>query len=211
MLGILGGTFDPIHLGHTHIANQVIKRLDLEQVQFMPCALPVHRGSPHASASQRCEMIELAISANPGFALNRLELQREGPSYMIDSLRSLRQEQARAGDDRQLALILGADAFNGFAAWKSPADILEIAHLVVCCRPGYVVDEQLFAAHRVDHADELRQRRSGGILLLAVDAIDCSASELRTALRQGLATDQYLDAAVARYIDQHNLYRNTSD
>lgn len=205
MLGILGGTFDPIHLGHTHIATQVVARLDLEQIQFMPCALPVHRNSPHADATQRCDMIQLALQGSPRFTLNRLELERSGPSYTVDSLRRMHRQ------DRQLVLILGGDAFNGFSTWQSPAEILELAHLVVCRRPGYVVDEQLYAEHRVDSVGELRQRRSGGILLMSVDAVDCSASQLREDLYRGLATDKCLESEVAHYIQQHNLYRDNSD
>ena len=211
MLGILGGTFDPIHLGHTHIATQVLQRLDLDQLQFMPCALPVHRGSPHASAAQRCEMIELALQGKPRLTLNRLELERAEPSYTIDSLHRLQSGDALDGELRKLVLILGGDAFNGFARWKSPGEILELAHVVVCHRPGYRVDEQLFAEHRVDDVDSLRRLRSGGILVMSVDAIDCSASQLRDILRRGQAIDDYLDVAVARYIEQHNLYRNNSD
>lgn len=207
MLGILGGTFDPVHLGHTHIAQQVLTRLDLEQLQFMPCAMPVHRGLPRASASQRCDMIELALHGEPRLVLNRLELERDGPSYTVDSLRQLRREHPAV----DIVLVLGGDAFNGFAGWKAPGDILELAHLVVCCRPGFTVDEDLFAGQRVSEVDELRHRRAGGILLLSVDAIDCSASQVREALAAGAPTDRFLNVAVARYIEQHNLYRNTRD
>jgi nicotinate-nucleotide adenylyltransferase len=211
MTGILGGTFDPIHLGHTHIASQVVARLGLQRLQFMPCALPVHRGSPHASAQQRCEMIELAIENTPAFSLNRIELQRDGPSYTIDSLRRIRQNAGfRPGTDC-LVLILGADAFNGFADWKSPRQILELAHLVICCRPGVEVDADLFAAHRVATPEQLRERNAGAILVLAVDAPDCSSSMVRGVLQQGLSARQYLCAAVADYIDEHNLYRNKCD
>jgi nicotinate-nucleotide adenylyltransferase len=211
MLGILGGTFDPIHLGHTHIANQVVARLDLAQLQFMPCALPVHRGSPQASAAQRCAMIELALRGHPRLSLNRLELERDEPSYTVDSLRQLRRDDARSGIERGIVLALGGDAFNGFSGWKAPDEILELAHLVVCCRPGFAVDEQAYAEHRVADAERLRQRRSGCILLLSVDAIDCSASQVRDAVRAGAPTDRFLDVAVARYIEQHNLYRNIRD
>ena len=211
MTGILGGTFDPIHLGHTHIASQVVTRLGLQRLQFMPCALPVHRDSPHASAEQRCEMIELAIENTPAFSLNRIELQRSEPSYTIDSLRRIRQsDDFRSGED-SLALILGADAFNGFADWKAPRQILQLAHLVICCRPGFEADGNLFAAHRVDSPAQLRERRAGGILVLAVDAPDCSSSLVRAVLRQGLAAHQYLSTAVAGYIDKHNLYRKECD
>ena len=211
MTGILGGTFDPIHLGHTHIASQVATRLALQRLQFMPCALPVHRGSPHASAQQRCEMIELAIEDTPAFSLNRIELQHSEPSYTIDSLRRIRQSADFQSGDDCLVLILGADAFNGFAGWKSPRQILELAHLVICCRPGIELDDDLFASHRVATPEQLRARNAGGILVLAVDAPDCSSSMLRDELQQGLAARQFLSAAVADYIDEHNLYRKECD
>jgi len=207
MTGILGGTFDPIHLGHTYIAAQVVKQLGLQRLQFMPCALPVHRDSPHASAEQRCAMIELAIGEIPEFSLNAVELQRSGPSYTVDSLRRIRQSDGFQPGADSLVLVLGADAFNGFAGWKAPRQILQLAHLVVCCRPGSDVDGKLFAAHRVSSAGQLRARRAGGILVLAVGAPDCSSSLVREALRQGLPARQYLSAAVADYIDKHNLYR----
>jgi nicotinate-nucleotide adenylyltransferase len=211
MTGILGGTFDPIHLGHTHIASQVVTRLGLQRLEFMPCALPVHRGSPHASAQHRCEMIELAIKDTPAFSLNRTELQHSGPSYTIDSLRRIRQSAGFQPAEECLVLILGADAFNGFAGWKAPRQILQLAHLVICCRPGYEVDEELFAEHRVATPEQLWERDVGGILMVAVDAPDCSSSMVRGALKQGFAARQYLTAPVADYIDEHKLYRKECD
>jgi nicotinate-nucleotide adenylyltransferase len=211
MTGILGGTFDPIHLGHTHIANQVVTRLGLQRLQFMPCDLPVHRGSPHASAEQRCEMIQLAIEDSPAFSLNRIELQFGGPSFTVDSLRRIHQGPAFQPGEDSLVLILGADAFNGFASWKQPGQILQLAHLVVCCRPGFEIDENLFAAHRVATPAQLRRRNAGAIIELAVDAPDCSSSLVRGILQQGQAARQYLNPAVADYIDQHKLYRKQCD
>jgi nicotinate-nucleotide adenylyltransferase len=206
LTGILGGTFDPIHLGHLHIAHQVTARLGLQQVQFMPCAQPVHRERPCASEAQRCRMIELAIEEQPAFVLNTLELQRGGPSYSIDSLREIRRQNTQS-----LVLILGADAFNGFANWKSPGEILEIAHLVVCCRPGFEIDNAIFGDHRVETPSELANSRAGGILALTLDAIDCSSSRVRAALEMGNTPRQYLTAKVADYIDEHYLYRKPCD
>ena len=90
MIGILGGTFDPIHRGHLHIATQISAQLGLQQMQLMPCALPVHRDQPHASPEQRCAMIELAIEGHAELALNTIELERKGPYYSVDSLREMR-------------------------------------------------------------------------------------------------------------------------
>jgi nicotinate-nucleotide adenylyltransferase len=206
MIGILGGTFDPIHLGHLHIASQVTTRLGLQQLQFMPCAQPVHRDRPCASAAQRCCMIELAIEDQPAFVLNSLELQRGGPSYSVDSLREIGRQHAQ-----KLVLILGADAFNGFADWKSPGEILELAHLVVCGRPGFKIDTAIYVDHRVEAVSELASRRAGGILAMTVDALDCSSSRVRTALEMGNTPRQYLNTKVADYIDEHHLYRKPRD
>jgi len=206
MIGILGGTFDPIHLGHLHIANQVASRLKLQQLQFMPCALPVHRDQPRASAAHRCKMIELAIAERPEFVLNALELQRAGPSYSVDSLREISRLS-----EQSLVLILGADAFNGFASWKSPDEILRLANLVVCGRPGFEIDNGVCSGNRVQTPLELEKRHAGGILSLTVDALDCSSSSVRAALARGNTPRHYLTGAVADYIDEHDLYRKLSD
>ena len=206
MIGILGGTFDPIHEGHFHIAKQVLNRLGLEQVQFMPCSLPVHRGEPHASANDRCAMIELMIANQPAFVLNTLELDRGGPSFMIDSLREIRDQI-----DSTLVLVLGADTFNDFTNWKSPHEILQLAHLVVCHRPGYEVDPEIFREYRVDFPVALSERSAGAILMLEVEANDCSSSAVRAALVQGNRPEQCIRPVVANYIDEHHLYRKNVD
>lgn len=206
MIGILGGTFDPIHRGHLHIATRISAQLGLQQLQLMPCALPVHRDQPHASPEHRCAMIGLAIEGYAELALNTIELERKGPSYSVDSLREIRR-----ATDASLALVLGADAFNGFAGWKSPQEVLAMAHLVVCCRPGFEVEADLYAKQRVDSAAELSKRAAGCILLLRVDAIDCSSSAVRAAMHAGNTPRQYLAPPVADYIDQHNLYRKPGD
>ena len=206
MIGILGGTFDPIHNGHLHIASEAAARLQLARVLFMPCALPVHRQRPRASAEQRCEMIELALRQRPDFVLERIEIERGGPSYMVDSLR----EMHRRGDER-LLLLLGTDAFNAFAGWKQPDEILELASLLICARPGVEPNTSIFAANRVDSCAQLLERPAGAILTLEVAAPECSSSELRAALVAGRIPRQWLPAAVADYIETHHLYRSAGD
>jgi len=206
MIGILGGTFDPIHNGHLHIATQLVDRLDLQQLQFMPCALPVHRDLPRASTTHRCAMIDLVIAGQPTLSLNRVEIDRNGPSYSVDSLREIRRRT-----DSILALVLGADAFNGFASWKLPQEILQLANLVVCYRPGFEVDQELFSQHRVASADALSRHAAGAILLLEVEAIDCSSSAVRAALDAGKIPRHCLSPVVVDYIEKHNLYRKQGD
>ena len=206
MIAILGGTFDPIHKGHLHIATRVFERLSVEQIQFMPCALPVHRQPPRASAEQRCDMIALEITGKPEFALNRIEVDRTGPSYSVDSLRAMHQ----LGFNR-IALILGSDSFAGFSAWKQADKILKLAHLIVCHRPGTERDSNSYSAHRVESADQLESSQAGSILMLDVDAPDCASSELRERIAKRLNTDDCLGSAVADYIDQKKLYRKLDD
>lgn len=206
MIGILGGTFDPIHNGHLQIATQALARLQLQQVQFMPCALPVHRDQPRATAQQRCDMIESVLAEHPEFILNTLEIERDGPSYTIDSLREIRRRSAAT-----LLLLLGSDAFNGFADWKQPREILELAHLVVCLRPGVSVDPTLFPEYRIESVGQLSRQSTGAILPLEVDAIDCSSSAVRAALQTDAIPRQWLPSGVADYIQTHHLYRSSGD
>ncbi len=200
--GILGGTFDPVHRGHLHVAFQVLALLEPVEIQFMPCEQPVHRDSPRASGKHRCAMLERAVAAHPRFCVNPLEIERGGPSYSVDSLQAI---QGRT--DSSLALILGSDAFNGFPRWKDPQRILEIAHLVVCHRPGAPLDADLYAERRVMSAAELSQQPSGLILVLEIEANHCASSELRRQIAAGESTDDCLSAGVADYIRQHHLYR----
>lgn len=206
MIGILGGTFDPVHNGHVHIARQLVSRLGLEQLQFMPCALPVHRSLPRASALHRRAMLELVIADQPAFSLNTLEIDRDGPSYSVDSLREICRQS-----DSVLTLVLGADAFNSFDSWKSPGEILQLANLVVCYRPGFEVDQKHFSQHRVASAEEWSKQAAGAILLLEVEALACSSSTVRAALEAGKIPRHWLPPAVADYIDKHNLYRQPGD
>ncbi len=151
-------------------------------------------------------MIDMVLAGHPELVLNTLEIDRAGPSYTIDSLLQIRRH-----GDQPLALLLGTDAFNGFAGWKQPQQILELAHLVVCIRPGVEVDPTLFPERRVDAAHQLQEQAAGAILLLEADAIDCSSSEVRAALAKGDIPRQWLHSAVADYIQTHHLYRRSGD
>lgn len=132
MVGIVGGTFDPIHFGHLRMALELSTRLGLDEVRFIPAARPPHRGEPDASDLQRLEMVARAILAEERFVLDDREYRREGDSYMVDTLESLRAEM---GDDVSLNLIMGSDAFLGLADWHRWQSLLELAHIVVVTRP----------------------------------------------------------------------------
>ncbi len=203
MIGILGGSFDPIHNGHVLVAAAVRQRLGLDAVRFVPCAEPVHRDPPRASVAHRVAMIELAIDDEPAFSLDRQELDRGGPSYSVDTLRALR--AALAGP---LVLILGGDAFNGFAGWREPAEILRLANIAVCLRPDVAVDAGICADNRVESVAALAASPAGAILLLDIDANDCASSAIRAALAAGEAPPpDCLHPQVADYIETRQLYR----
>lgn len=208
MIGVLGGTFDPIHYGHLRIALDAMEALGLEQVRFLPLNQAVHRDQPRAGAEQRLAMARLAIDGQAGFELDNSECRRPGPSYMLDSLRELRR---RLGDPR-LVLLLGSDAFQGFLAWREPLGVLGLCHLAVLGRPGYRLPETgelgaLVAGHGVTDAQELRRYPSGRILLQPVTQLEISASDIRARIAAGRSPRYLLPEAVLGLIERESLYR----
>ncbi|MDG6779096.1 nicotinate-nucleotide adenylyltransferase [Thiomicrorhabdus sp. zzn3] len=205
LIGINGGTFDPIHFGHLRPALEVMERLNLEQVRFVPCYQPVHRGQPTVSAQQRCEMIELAIAPQPRFCLDTIEIDRGGPSYMVETLAELKQRFP----DKGLVLIMGSDAFAKFHTWHQWQRILELANIAVTHRPGeavplYCEAGQILSAHHVKRFTQ----PSGQIVDVPVTQLDLSSTAVRSYLQQGWPVDYLMPAKVIRYIEKHHLYRD---
>ena len=196
-VGILGGTFDPVHLGHLLIAEESRIGLRLDQVLFVPAGRPwLKEGQPLTEACHRVRMVELAISSNTHFQVRRDEVDRPGLSYTVDTLEELGSELP-AGT--QLYFILGLDAFESFHRWKQPDRILELCRLVVVSRPGYAVEERdrLLARYR-GHGDRIR--------LLPVNSVDFSATEIRRRAAEGVSFRYQVPEAVERYILEHGLY-----
>ena len=209
MIGILGGTFDPVHFGHLRPALEVMEALGLEQVRFIPCRIPPHRNMPKAKADQRAAMVEQAIAGEPRFVIDRREFFREGPSYSVDTLRSLRGE---FGDTVPMALIMGTDAFAGLAAWHEWEQLIELAHIVVCHRPGFEVSPPGALAawvkqHRVDDPAALHTRAAGGLCYQPVTPLEISATQIRELLAAGRSPRYLLPSAVCNYIQDKGLYR----
>lgn len=179
-MGVFGGTFDPIHYGHLRTAFEMLQALRFDEVRFMPCGEPPHRGTTFASASDRLRMVELATTAQNGFVVDDRELRRQGPSYSIDTLLSLREEFP----DRALGLIVGMDAFLGLPKWHRWAEILDVAHIIVAHRPGWKAPDMGplgdmitdFGTHRVD---DLHTALSGRIHIHAVTQLEISSTEIR--------------------------------
>ena len=204
MIGIFGGTFDPIHNGHLHVAQQVLHRVALDLVDFLPCAIPVHRGVPHASAVHRLRMIEIAIAEHREFRLDTLDIDRGDKSYMVDSLRSIRE----GNPEQTICLILGTDAFNQLEQWKSPLEILQLAHVIVCCRPEIALDRGIFSNHWIDATSAFGDSAEGKILALEIDENPCSSTEVRNSLEVQKPDIHCLHPDVFQYIQEHQLYRS---
>lgn len=184
MIGILGGTFDPVHFGHLRPALEVMQAIGLQQVRFVPNRIPPHRETPWLNVENRMELLKTAIDDQPGFELDQRELQREGHSYMVDTLESLRADFP----SHPICLILGMDAFLGFKQWHQWQRIPELCHLVVTTRPGFELSSALIhelPATHVNTASELSEVAAGRILLQSVTQLDISASQIRAMLAKG--------------------------
>lgn len=208
-IGILGGTFDPVHFGHLHSALELQETLGLAEVRLIPCGHPPHRNPPRAPASARLAMLELAVTGQPGLRVDPRELERPGPSYMVDTLTSLRDELGKA----PLCLILGSDAFLGLPGWHRWQELVQLAHLVVMHRPGWVLDHSLAAplaqlvdTRRVYEAAALAAQPAGSILLVPVTPLDISSTAIRTLIAAGRSPRYLLPDAVWEHIRTHGLY-----
>ncbi|WP_426663420.1 nicotinate-nucleotide adenylyltransferase [Rhodanobacter aciditrophus] len=184
-LAIFGGTFDPIHIGHLTVAWEAAELLDAE-VRLMPANVPPHRPAPLASPAERVAMLCAALAGQSRLVLDARELERDGPSYTIDTLRELRAEQG----ERPLVLLLGADAFAGLPTWNRWRELFDFAHIGVLSRPGVEVtlpDSLVaeIAARRVDDVAALRAAPCGRLVELAVTPLEISATRIRELLAAG--------------------------
>lgn len=211
LLGIYGGTFDPIHYGHLRTALEVKEALRLAELRFLPCRIPPHRGTPGASPKQRLNMLELALAdAGPEFAVDQRELRREGPSYMVDTLASLREESPA----RPLCLIVGQDAFCGFPLWHRWRDLFALAHVAVMQRPGAPLPEwtgelaEEVRQRRIEGAEDLSGSPAGRVVFLQVTQLAISASGIRRLIAEGKSPRYLLPEPVLRMIKSQGLYRN---
>ena len=195
-IGVLGGTFDPIHLGHLIIVEEARDRLDLEEVCFVPARDPwMKAGQPLTSGHDRLSMARLAVEDNPFFRVSTVELERPGPSYTIDTLRELQKDY---GPEAQLFFILGSDAFARFDEWKDPEGILGLATLVVVDRPGATASEEAIA-QQVGNAGSVERVR--GVHL------EISAKDIRRRVAEGASIRYLVPEPVERYIYARGLYR----
>ncbi|SDH26375.1 nicotinate-nucleotide adenylyltransferase [Pseudomonas benzenivorans] len=207
-IGIFGGTFDPVHIGHLRSALEVAEFMALDQLRLIPSARPPHREAPQVSAHHRLAMVELAVAGLPPLCVDDRELRRDKPSYSIDTLESLRGELAA---DDQLYLILGWDAFCGLPSWHRWEALLEHCHILVLQRPDADSEapetlRNLLAARSVSDPLTL-EGPSGQISFIWQTPLAVSATQIRTLLASGKSARFLVPDAVLTYIHAHGLYR----
>jgi nicotinate-nucleotide adenylyltransferase len=196
-LGLLGGTFDPIHNGHVAAAAAAQDALGLDTITLIPSHIPPHRRDPvGASSEQRFEMARLAAAEHPGWSASRIELDREGPSYTYDTLVAM-------GGGTQIFFITGADAFAEIATWSRYPAVLDLANFVVVSRPGITLDS---LRARVPSAFRDRPSASTRVILVDAHTPDISSTDIRRRVRAGDSVSGFVPDSVARYIAAQRLY-----
>ena len=212
-LGLYGGTFDPVHLGHLRLAEEAVDVLGLAGVRWIPAGQPLLREVPSVAARQRLEMVRLATADNPRFSVDPAEVEADRPSYTVPTLERLRRPDVLGGE-RPLVLLLGADAFAGVAAWHRWETLFELAHVAVAHRPGYCLEASALSAPL---ARTLKQRLSldpavlaaspaGRIVTFAMTPLDISATRIRAALSTRESVRYLLPDALIGYLQNHRLY-----
>lgn len=206
LIGLLGGTFDPIHYGHLKPALQACELLAMDEIRILPNHIPPHKMGTHASLGHRLAMLRLAIAEHPEFILDLRETRRDKPSYTVDTLAELREENPHAA----LCFIMGTDSFLSLDSWHRWQELLPLANIVVTQRPGEAFPQQgtmgrYFQQH-VRTPQQLSQ--AGGIFRLQTDMLDISSTLIREAIGADSGRwQQQMPPAVAGYIQQHRLYK----
>jgi nicotinate-nucleotide adenylyltransferase len=206
MIGIYGGTFNPVHYGHLRTALEVKEQLALREMRLIPCRLPVHRTEPVVSADLRLAMLELAVAHTPGLCVDDRELLRSGPSFMVDTLQSIRSEQG----DTPLLLVLGADAFANLESWHNWQQLLTYAHIVVMTRPGFDTVPKLhplLQSRLIENAQLLKQQAAGWLFFQRVSLLEISASQIRHMLTTHSSAQFLLPDNVLAFIQAHQLFQ----
>lgn len=202
-VGIMGGTFDPVHIGHLAAAEEARDALGLERILFVPAGIPPHkRARPITDAAHRVAMLELAIATNDAFKLSRVELDRPGPSYTLDTVEQLAAESRRAGRDPDLTVILSAESFRGLPTWHQPERLLALARIAVVPRGGFPPPGRAW----------LKQHFPGceaRVTFLDAPHLRLSATEIRDRVAAARSIRYLVPDAVIAYIEDHGLYQIT--
>jgi nicotinate-nucleotide adenylyltransferase len=209
-IGILGGTFDPIHNGHLRLAVEALEQCHLSEVHFIPSGTPPHRNAPHASASDRLHMVQLAVHNNPAFLADQRETYRTDACYTVDTLGALRTE---LGSQQPLCLLLGSDAFAQLHTWHQWQQLFDLAHIVVMQRPGQPLGNLMAKADPVllrEYSSRLapspkllHESPSGHIVVLNIPALEISSTDIRERCVAGKNIHALVPDSVAHFIQNH--------
>jgi nicotinate-nucleotide adenylyltransferase len=212
-IGILGGTFDPIHLGHTQSAQAVANELGLQKILLIPAHIPPHKISPdlipHASAEQRAAMVDIACENSTLFTCDQRELKRSGHSYTVDTLKELKQQYP----SQPLYFIIGMDSLMTFTQWHQYQEILSLCHLIVNTRPKYPVEQLndetnvLLNNYQTTDMTQLTQLEAGTIFFAHHCFFDISSTHIRQELMQKQSCNHLLLPSISEFINKNNLYR----
>jgi len=213
-LGVLGGTFDPIHFGHLRLAQELADALGLARVRFIPSGTPPHRNPPQVNGAHRLEMVRIAIAGNPLFESDDREIRRDGISYTYDTLTELREELG----ERPLCLLMGADAFGALTTWHRWQELFDLAHVVIAHRPGFRLQElqaslpaplRKIYLQRLAGTPGIPRAHAGSVLTREITALDISATRIRALLAQGSSPRYLAPEVVLEYIDHNLLYKDS--
>ncbi|HYN54053.1 MAG TPA: nicotinate-nucleotide adenylyltransferase [Methylotenera sp.] len=213
VIGLLGGTFNPIHFGHLRMAQELADTLNFSEVRFIPAANPPHKSVPGVSADHRAAMVHLGIVSNPLFTFDDRELHRTGASYTIDTLHSLRDE---LGNGVSLVLLMGSDAFTKFNTWHRWEEIIQLCHITLVQRPLSTsiatkenlpkVLETFLHNHYTENGDDLHSTAAGFVIMQHITALDISATAIRHTFEQKKSARYLMPDSVIDYIQTHQLY-----
>ena len=204
-IGVIGGTFDPIHFGHLVIAEEVYATLKLAEMVFVPAGQPPHKPEQVVTPAQdRLAMLQLAIASNPHFTISMVDLERPGPSYTVETLRLLREQW---GEQTTIYFVIGRDSLEDLLDWYDPLGILEqLDYLVAVKRPGYT-EEKGYIERLEERLPGIRQR----LIVMSAPQLEISATELRQRVAEGRPIKYQVPEVVEQYILQHRLYRSRGD
>ncbi|MBC7223237.1 MAG: nicotinate-nucleotide adenylyltransferase [Anaerolineae bacterium] len=199
-VGLIGGTFDPIHWGHLIMAEEARHQAHLDQVLFLPAGEPPHKvGQAITPIAHRLQMVQLAIASNPAFRLSRLDVDRPGPHYSVDMVR-LFLERAPAGTE--VFFVVGADSLEDMPTWKDPARLLELCHVLAMSRPGHQPN--------LEHLAQVLPAVWERVQVLSMPLIGISGTDIRRRVREGRPIRYLVPEEVRQYIVAHGLYRPSS-
>lgn len=208
MIGIYGGTFDPVHYGHLRTALEVKEIFNLKEVRLIPCSKPAHRESPLTPAEMRLHMLNLAIQNQPELVIDRRELDRNGVSFMIDTVKSIRQECSHT----PILLFMGTDAFAELTTWHHWQNLFDYAHIVVITRPQHEQAQlsDFFSSKLTTSKEDLKIKEAGYLLFQSVTQLDITATSIRNIIKANLNPGFLLPDCIIEYIKQNKLYNRVN-